>query len=90
MNLDKNSRTIALQCPTCGGVSFESETSESPEVKCVQCERLIQRDELLRENSENILENLDEIKTNVARDIADQMRKTLKDAFKGSKNIKFK
>ncbi|WP_456016510.1 ECs_2282 family putative zinc-binding protein [Pseudomonas fluorescens] len=90
MNLDKHSRTIALQCPTCGGASFESETSESPEVKCVQCERVIQRDELLRENSENIQENLNEVKSNGAKDIAAQMRKTLKDAFKGNKNIKLK
>ncbi|WP_426201142.1 ECs_2282 family putative zinc-binding protein [Pseudomonas sp. TWP3-1] len=90
MNLDKHSRTIALQCPTCGGSSFESETIESPEVKCVQCERVIQRDELLRENSENIQENLNEVKSNVSKDIAGQIRKTLKDAFKGSKNIKFK
>ncbi len=90
MNLDEHSRTIALQCPTCGGSFFQSETSESPDVKCVQCERVIQRDELLRENSENIQENLNEVKSNVAKDIADQMRNTLKDAFKGNKNIKFK
>ncbi|MGY3643826.1 MULTISPECIES: ECs_2282 family putative zinc-binding protein [Pseudomonas] len=90
MNFDKHSRTVSLQCPTCGGSSFESDVNESPEVKCVQCERVISRDELLRENSENIRENLEEIKANVAKDIAGQMKKALKDAFKGNKNIKFK
>lgn len=90
MNFDKHSRKIALQCPTCGGSSFESETNESPEVKCTRCDRVIQRDDLLRENSENIRENLDEIKRDVAKDIAGQMRKALQNAFKGNKNIKLK
>lgn len=90
MNLDKHSRTILLQCPTCGGASFESEIGEDTEVKCVQCGRVIERDELLRENSENIQENLEEMNSDVGKDIARQMRKTLQDAFKGNKNIKIK
>ncbi|UST72309.1 type II toxin-antitoxin system MqsA family antitoxin [Pseudomonas siliginis] len=90
MNLDKHSRTISLQCPTCGGASFESEIGEDTEVKCVQCGRVIERDELLRENSENIQENLEEMNSDVGKDIARQMRKALQDAFKGNKNIKIK
>lgn len=90
MNLDKHSRTIALQCPTCGGGSFQSETGEDTEVKCVQCGRVIERDDLLRENSENIQENLEDMKSDVEKDIARQMRKALQDAFKGNKNIKIK
>ncbi|POA34671.1 hypothetical protein [Pseudomonas sp. GW456-12-1-14-TSB6] len=90
MKIGKHSRTIAMQCPTCGGTSFEYESSDSPEVKCIQCERVIQRDELLRENSENIQENLEEIKANIVKDIANQMKKSLTAAFKGNKNIKIK
>jgi uncharacterized Zn finger protein (UPF0148 family) len=90
MKIDNHSRTIAMQCPTCGGTSFEYEASDSLEVKCIQCERVIQRDELLRENSENIQENLEEIKENITKDIAEQMKKVLANAFKGNKNIKIK
>lgn len=90
MSFDKRSRTITLQCPTCGGSAFKSETNENPEVKCIGCERVIRRDELIQENSETIQEHLDKMKRDIVKDAADQMRKTLKNAFKGNKNIKLK
>lgn len=52
--------------------------------------REITRDELIRENSENISEHVNEIKKEVTNDIANELKKQLASAFKGSKFIKVK
>ncbi|UAA40756.1 hypothetical protein KIH87_08330 [Paraneptunicella aestuarii] len=57
---------------------------------CVSCERKFNKDELIRENGENIEEHLSEMKREVVKDVADELRKSLKKAFSGSKNIRFK
>lgn len=90
MNLDKHSRTITLHCPTCTGTDFESDSPESHSVTCVGCDRVISRDELRRENEENIQTHLDEIKQKIKKDVADDLRKRLQNAFKGSKGFKLK
>jgi len=48
------------------------------------------KDELIRENSENITEHIESIGKEVTRDFTHEMRKTLKQAFRGSKFIKTK
>ncbi|EKT4529733.1 hypothetical protein QEM33_002304 [Pseudomonas putida] len=90
MNLDKHSRTITLHCPTCAGTAFESDSAESHSVTCVGCDRVISRDELRRENEENIQAHLGEIKKEVSKAVADDLRKRLQNAFKGSKGFKLK
>ena len=90
MNLDKHSRTITLRCPTCAGTAFESDSPESHSVTCVGCDRVISRDELRRENEENIQAHLGEIKKEVTKAVADDLRKRLQNAFKGGKGFKLK
>jgi hypothetical protein len=51
---------------------------------------VLTRDELLRENSENIAVNVEEVKAQVLKDISKQLQDSLKKAFKGSKNIRIK
>ena len=66
---------------------FEQGVDQTVELaKCVKCDRQISKDELIRENGENIAEHAKEI----GRDIAEDLRKTLKDAFRGNKFIKIK
>lgn len=89
MDSSKYNRSVSLLCPTCGGATFEFEQGVDQIIelaKCVKCGRQISKDELIRENGENISEHAKEI----GRDIADDLRKTLKDAFRGNKFIKIK
>lgn len=90
MNLDKHSRTITLHCPTCAGTAFESVSPESHTVTCVGCNRVISGDELRRENEENIQAHLSEIRKEVSKAVADDLRKRLQNAFKGSKSFNLK
>lgn len=93
MNNEKYDRNINFLCPTCGGSSFSydegvDETIQT--VTCVSCEREFNKDELILENSENIDEHISEIKSEMVNDVADELRKTLKKAFSGNKNIRLK
>lgn len=90
MNLDKHSRTIPMHCPTCAGTSFQSDGPESNVITCTGCSRTLSRDELRRENEENVQEHLTEIKKKVTQDVADELRKQLQKAFKGGKGFKLK
>lgn len=93
MNPEKYNRSISLLCPTCGcsNFSYEEGSDETIQVMtCASCEREFNKDELIQENSENIDEHLSEIKEVVVKDVADELRKSLKKAFSGSKNIRFK
>ena len=91
MDTEKYKRTVSLHCPTCGGTLFGGIDDPSNEdVTCASCDRTLNRDELLRENSENIEEHLGEMKAAITKDFTKQLQDSLKSAFKGSKNIKFK
>jgi uncharacterized Zn finger protein (UPF0148 family) len=93
MNPEKYNRSISLLCPTCGcsDFSYEKGSDETIQVMtCVSCEREFNKDELIQENSESIDEHLSEIKEEIVKDIADELRKSLKRAISGSKNIRFK
>ncbi|MBN8084765.1 hypothetical protein J0J19_14795 [Vibrio vulnificus] len=57
---------------------------------CASCGREFNKDELIQENSENIDEHLSEIKEEVLKDVQDELRKTLKKAFSGNKNIRIR
>jgi len=93
MNEEKYQRRISLHCPTCGSTQYEfscgvDETIEL--VKCASCGRELTKDELLRENSENIHEHVREISEQVKEDVAKELRESLKKAFKGNKNFRIK
>lgn len=93
MNTEKHNRSVTLLCPTCGGTQFSPvspDDIESELQKCAMCSREITRDELIRENSENIDEHFNEIKNEVTKDIANEFKKQLASAFKDSKFIKIK
>jgi hypothetical protein len=66
------------------------EESDADLLTCASCDLKLTRDELLRENSENIAEHLDEIKALVKKDITEHLQDSLKKAFKGNKNIRLK
>lgn len=93
MNPGKYNRNVSSLCPTCGcsEFSYEEGVDETIQVMtCASCKREFNKDELIRENSENIDEHLSEIKTEVTKDFSDEVRNSLKKAFSGSKNIRFK
>jgi uncharacterized Zn finger protein (UPF0148 family) len=93
MNPEKYNRSVSLLCPTCGCSQFTYNEGVDEIIQvmtCASCERQFNRDELLRENSENINEHLSEVKKEVTKDFADEIRKSLKKAFSGNKNIRFK
>lgn len=93
MNPEKYNRSVGLLCPTCGcsDFSYEEESNETIQIMtCVSCEREFNKDELIQENSENIEEHPSEIKEEVVIDVAGELRKSLKKAFSGNKNIRFK
>lgn len=93
MNPEKYNRSVNLLCPTCGcnQFSYDEGGDEAIQVMtCASCDREFNRDELILENSENIAEHLSEIKQEVSKDLTDEIRKSLKQAFSGNKNIRFK
>lgn len=80
-------RSVILFCATCAGTSFEyDDADESSPVRCVGCDRIFTRAELLAENQEVIDGALDEFKAGIVGDF----RKSLKQAFRGSKFIKIR
>jgi len=93
MDSEKYNRSITLFCPTCGNSLFEfvENISEVDElIRCPSCGREMNKEELIRENGENIDANFEEIKGEVMRDLEKEMKAMLKNAFKGSKNIRIK
>jgi len=90
---EKYNRSISLLCPTCGGTQFSSskpDDRESELLTCASCSREITRDDLVRENSENVNEHLKEIGEEATKDLALELKNQLASAFKGSKFIKIK
>jgi len=93
MNPDKYNRQVGLVCPTCGCDQFETrdDIEESMAiVKCISCDREFTKGELIRENSENIDEHISEIGRQATKDAAEELKKSLKRAFRGNKNITIK
>jgi uncharacterized Zn finger protein (UPF0148 family) len=86
MNDDKYSRSVRLLCPTCGADQFEHDDEDDDTVKCASCAREMTRDELIRENEENIQVNVDEVKSEIKQDF----EKSIKDIFKKSKYFTIK
>ena len=89
MDAEKYNRSIPLQCPTCGSTEFKH-SEESDVVKCASCNREITRDELIRENRENLQDHAVEFAIEAVLDLGQLLMRSLQDAFKGNKFIKLK
>ena len=74
---DNYDRSISLQCPTCGGESFEFE-EHKPDVRCATCERVMTRDELKEANGARIEEEADAMKAEVMKDVKADFAKMFK------------
>lgn len=93
MDPETFNRSVTLICPTCGCTQFSStepDNSQSELLTCASCGRTITRDELIRENSENIDEHVKEIGKEVTESLGRELKAQLAAAFKGSKFIKIK
>lgn len=93
MDVAKYSRSVSLLCPTCGGTQFETEKGADGVVeltKCAVCKRVITKDDLIQENSENISEHVKEMGKQITEDLAKELKATLAKAFRGNKNIRIK
>ncbi|MBP6979043.1 MAG: hypothetical protein PHD61_11405 [Bacteroidales bacterium] len=85
---DKN---IQLRCISCGDTDFEF-NDDKTWIKCNRCGKEYQGgyDELVELNQENINQELEDTKNEIAKDLKDDITQMFRDAFKGNKNIKFK
>lgn len=93
MDSEKYNRSVSLLCPTCGCSQFETSggVDETVEMtKCTSCGRVATKDDLMRDNTENISEHVQEIGAEITKDFAAELRKSLKGALSGNKFIKFK
>jgi len=89
LNPDKYNRTINLLCPVCGNTEMEY-SDDADVVKCVGCGKELTKDELIQENGVSIDAHVDKIKNELTKDIQKEFENILKNAFKGSKNIRIK
>jgi hypothetical protein len=88
---DKYDRSVALLCPTCGCTDFKGHSTEDESTLiCARCGRELSKDDLVRENNENIDTHLREIGKQAIGDVTKELRKSFERALKGSKYIKFK
>lgn len=93
MDKDKYSRNIELLCPTCSGTQFTYDKdidNDHASVRCIGCDQIMTKDELLKENSENIDEQAREIGKEALDDCTKKMKNDLKRAFRGNRHIKIK
>jgi len=93
MDVEKYNRSVALLCPTCGCTQFNSPepmNSETELVTCTSCGRELTRNELIRENSENIDEHVKEMGKEVTEELGRELKKQLTAAFRGNKFFKVK
>ncbi|AFI90421.1 TFIIB-type zinc ribbon-containing protein [Pectobacterium parmentieri] len=72
--MSKYNKSVSLHCPVCGHTQFEVD-EDNENTKCADCGNELNKDELIRENNENIQSNVDAVK--------DEIIKDLKKIFKG-------
>jgi hypothetical protein len=89
MDDEKYSRSVKLICSTCASGDFEYEDENGP-YRCVSCDRVFTREELMGENGHIIDAHVEEMGAEVLKDAEREIRDMLGKAFSGSKNIKFK
>jgi transcription elongation factor Elf1 len=93
VDTEKYARSVGLLCPTCGSDQFSHSGEVSDDysiVTCTGCGRQMTREELVRENSENVDGHLANMAMEITGDLQQEINKSLRDAFKGNRNVKFK
>lgn len=90
MDASKYGRSISLMCPTCGHKEFAYEESGEGPMRCTCCDREFTRRELTAENGEVISGEFEALKPEILKYMRNEVGDTLKNAFKGSKHIRFK
>ena len=92
MDYGKYDRKVELLCPTCGGKEFERSDhragDDGAEVVCASCGRKMTSAELQELNGESIDLAVDEMAKDVLDDMAEELRKSLKRATRGSRNLR--
>lgn len=72
MEDSKYKREVKLHCPTCGSKDFEFEENIDDGVKgikCISCNRIFSKNELIEENSKNIEKNIEDIGDDIIKDL---------------------
>ena len=93
MNPEKYSRTIQLVCPTCGSTRFSEPqglVSDDTPIRCTGCSRRTTKAELISLNSANIDAHAKEMGDEVVKDLTKELKRTLGNAFRGSKHFRLK
>lgn len=91
LNAGKYSRSITLQCPTCGNTGFSHDGVDGQPGKllsCGNCGLEISKDDLTRANGENVQAHIKEIHEAVVKDVRKELHESLKKAFDGNKYVK--
>ncbi|EME2733348.1 TPA: hypothetical protein SMM80_002770 [Proteus mirabilis] len=86
---EKYNRKVTLNCPICGNTLMLVD-EETEKVTCSDCGVSFEHDEIINENGENINSHIEDMAKKAKDDLAKQLNETLKKAFKGNKNIRFK
>ena len=85
--MNKLARQISLMCSTCGRDNFEmqdenySDFFEAPDdvkVRCIYCDRVFTKKELLEDNQEIINANIEDVKKELLKDIEKELKKVFK------------
>lgn len=91
MDAEKYSRSITLNCPTCGGTDFKYDTEDSGgPVECAGCNRILTREELMSENQRNIDAHVEQMGDEMLKDVQKEFSDMLRKAVGNSKYIKIK
>ncbi|MCR4467947.1 hypothetical protein [Burkholderia sp. SCN-KJ] len=91
LNAGKYSRSITLQCPTCGNTGFSHDGVDGQPgelLSCDNCGLEISKDDLTRANGENMQAHIKEIREAVVKDVHKELHESLKKAFAGNKHVK--
>jgi len=88
---DSYDSNIQLKCIACGDTDFEFNDDHSW-VKCQRCgkEYTGGKDELIELNQSNIGDGLENLKSEVLKDLKLHLSESLKNSLKGNNYIKFK
>lgn len=74
---DSYDRSMSMQCPTCGGESFEHD-EDKPDVRCVRCGLTMTKAELREANEARIEEEVETLKAEVLSDVKADFAKMFK------------
>lgn len=86
---EKHNQKVTLNCPICGNTLMQVD-KETEKVTCSDCGVSFEYDQIVDENGENINSYIEDMGEKVRDDLAKELSDTLKKAFKGNKNIRFK